>query len=86
MAYTYQEIINKCQDAFQNVKTFYQADVVNYRGRTSDTNEYYSEVVAKFILDNIDVFRTAIPVIMRKSSYKIKSHSHVSLKDSNRVE
>ena len=86
MAYTYQEIINKCQDAFQNVKTFYQADVVNYRGRTSDTNEYYSEVVAKFILDNIDVFRTAIPVIMRKSSYKIKSHNHVSLKDSNRVE
>ena len=86
MAYTYQQIVKECQDAFQDVKTFYRAKVVNYRGRTSDTNEYYTEVVAKFVLDNIDVFRIAIPVITRKKTYKTKSHAGTFSKDSNRVE
>ena len=70
MKYTYQKIIEKCQEAFKDIKTFYQADVVNYRGKTSDTNEYYSEVVAKFVLDNIEEFRRGIPIIKRMKPYK----------------
>lgn len=86
MGYTYQDIIEKCQTAFEDVKTFYQADVVNYRGKTSDTNEYYSEVVAKFVLDNIETFRTEIPVITRMNPYKSKERNGEFRKMSNRVE
>lgn len=86
MDYTYQKILEKCQTAFKDIKTFYQADVVNYRGKTSDTNEYYSEVVAKFLLDNIETFRKGIPVITRKKPYKSAERNGEFQKDSNRVE
>lgn len=86
MDYTYQDIIEKCQHEFGDVKKFYQADVVNYRGKTSDTNEYYSEVVAKFVLDNIEAFRTGIPVITRRKSYKSAERKGEYRKESNRVE
>lgn len=65
MAYTYQDIIDKCEEAFQNINAFYQAKVVNYKGKTKDTDEYYSEVVAKFLLDNIDKFKQSIQRLMR---------------------
>ena len=45
VGYTRQEIISKCKIALEDAKTFYQQDIVNYRGRTEDTNELYSEVV-----------------------------------------
>ena len=31
MAYTEEDILNKCEDALKNPSTFYQADVINYR-------------------------------------------------------
>ncbi len=86
MGYTYQEIIEICNEAFSNINIFYKADVVNYRGMTSDTNQYYSEVVAKFILDNIGAFKAAIPVITRERSYKTTSHTGDLGKESNRTE
>lgn len=86
MDYTYQEIVNKCQKAFEDIKTFYQADMVNYRGVTSDTNEYYTEVVAKFVLDHIEAFRAGIPMIARKKPYKSDKRNGDYQKDSNRVE
>ena len=86
MDYSYQEVIEKCHTAFLDIKTFYQSDVVNYRGKTSDTKEYYSEVVSKFVLDNIEVFRTGIPVITREKSYKTEGHTGDFRKVSNRVE
>lgn len=86
MKYTYQKIIEKCQDAFRDIKTFYQADVVNYRGKTSDTNEYYSEVVAKFVLDNIEEFRRGIPIIKRMKPYKSAERNGEFQHGSNRIE
>ena len=47
MTYTKTEILEKCEKAFKNVSTFYQSDVVNYRGVTTDTGELYSELVKK---------------------------------------
>lgn len=86
MGYTYKQVILKCQEAFSEIETFYQAKVVNYRGKTSDTDEYYSEVVAKFVLDNLEEFKAKIPVIMRKSSYRSDSRTGLFQDDSNRVE
>lgn len=86
MSYTYQEIIKKCQKAFEDIKTFYQADIVNYRGKTSDTNEYYSEVVAKFVLDYIEEYKKGIQIVKRKNPYKSIERNGTFRKDSNRVE
>ena len=86
MKYTYQKIMEKCQTAFGDIKTFYQADVVNYRGKTSDTNEYYSEVVAKFVLDNIEEFKKGIPVIKRMKPYKSVERKGEFQRGSNRIE
>lgn len=86
MDYTYQEIIEKCHTVFLDSKTFYQSDVVNYRGKTSDTDEYYSEVVAKFVLNNIEDFKKAIPAITRVKTYKTEGHTGDFQKDTNRVE
>lgn len=86
MGYTYQEIVEKCREAFSDIKTFYQADVVNYRGKTSDTNEYYSEIVSKFILDNIETFRNGIPMIKREKPYKSAARKGEFQKGSVRVE
>lgn len=34
------------EKAFENIKTFYQAEMNNYRGKITDTEEYYTEVIA----------------------------------------
>lgn len=74
MGYGRKQILDKCQGEFENIKTFYQANFINYRGATSDTDEYYTEVVAEFVCDNIERFKQDIPMITRKTSYKTASH------------
>ena len=86
MAYTKTEILEKCEKAFKNVSTFYQSDVVNYRGVTSDTGELYSELVAEFILDNLDKFISSIKQIRRETSYKTVSHTGDKIPDDKRLE
>ena len=86
MGYTRQEIMNECQERFSDVKTFYQAKMVNYRGVTSDTNEFYTEVIAEFVCNNIELFSNSIPCITRKTSYKTPSHKGKYLATSNRIE
>ncbi len=75
MQYTKQDIITKCQQAFEDIKTFYQQPFINYSGKTSDTNEYYTEVVAEFLCDNLDAFINNIPKITRENSYKTPTHT-----------
>ncbi len=86
MEYTRVEILDMCQKAITDVKTFYQCDMINYRGKTSDTNEYYTEVIAKFVYDNLRIFQNEIPVITRKSSYTSPSHLGEYSESSNRTE
>lgn len=74
MSYTRQKIINDCEAAIADIKTFYQAPFINYRGKTTDTDEYFTEVVAEFVCNNIERFKNDIPMITRKSSYKTASH------------
>ncbi len=74
MGYTRKQILDECQRELEDIKTFYQAKFINYRGTTSDTDEYYTEVVAEFVCDNIERFKQDIPMITRKASYKTASH------------
>ena len=53
MGYTRKEIIDKCEIALKDVKNFYKNDFVNYRGKTTDTDEYYTEVICEWLIKNI---------------------------------
>ena len=86
MGYTKQEILSECERAFQNKSTFYKNGFVNYRGRTTDTREYYTEVVAAFLCGNLAEYMSGIETITRKSSYKTESHAGEHPGDTNREE
>lgn len=77
MGYTKEFIYNACREAATNdIQRFYTSKFINYRGKTSDTNEYYTEVVASWLLDNLDVLND-IPTISRTSGYRVPSHDGV---------
>ena len=87
MGYTRSEILASCNAAFREISTFYKQPFVNYRGRTNDTKELYTEVVAEFLCDHIDEFTNGIPTITREDTYNIKSHDKVIQNSkSNRIE
>ena len=55
MGYTRKTIIDKCEKAFNDIKTFYKQPLVNYSGKTIDTIEYYTEVISEFLIDNLNL-------------------------------
>ncbi len=75
MDYTRKNIVDKCEKAFKDIKTFYKQSFINYSGKTTDTNEYYTEIVAEFLIDNFDEYKNGIPKITRVNSYKTPSHN-----------
>ena len=67
---------NEILEEIQDMVNFYKRKVVNYRGKTSDSKDYYSEVVAEWILKNIYLFDYIKP-ITREKSYKVDSHDGI---------
>lgn len=86
MGYTKSEILAQCEQAFQDKNTFYKKGFINYRGKTTDTKEYYTEVVAEFLCEHISEYANEIECISRKSSYKTEGHDGIYNPDSNREE
>ena len=77
---------NEILEEIQDMGNFYKRKVVNYRGTTSDSKEYYTEVVAEWILKNIYLFDYIKP-ITREKSYKADSHDgKIKNEDSGREE
>lgn len=74
LGYSRDDILQKCKIAFDDIKTFYKQPFINYNGRTYDTNEYYTEVVADFLCRNISAYINGIPQITREASYKTAGH------------
>ena len=86
MGYSRQNIIEKLETAKENMQVFYKADFVNYRGKTSDTNEVYTEIVCEWILENMELLNN-VPNIKRAKSYFTKTHDGIiKNKKSNRDE
>ena len=84
--YSKDEIIKKLEVAKSEMWKFYSQDFVNYRGKTSDKESYYTEVIAKWLLDNMELFND-IKMISRENSYKVDSHDgKIKNKDSRREE
>ena len=82
MGYTREQIIAKCKKAFKDKKTFYKQTFINYRGKTEDTDEYFTEVIAEFLCNHISEFIDSIDTITREETYKTKGHDGV-IKDSD---
>lgn len=83
--YTRQQILDKCSEALKNINTFYTQEFVNYRGKTTDTDEPFTEIIAEFVIANINEFK-GIKQITRKETYKTKSHNGEYSATSNRTE
>lgn len=74
LTYSKDEIKKKLEVAKSEMWKFYSQDFVNYRGKTSDKErDYYTEIIAKWLLDNIELFND-IKMISRENSYKVDSH------------
>ena len=77
MVYTRNDILEQCKAAFQSISTFYKQPFINYRGKTDDTGEYFTEVIAEFLCEHISEFMNGIDTITRESSYKTPGHDGV---------
>ena len=79
-------IMKKIKDAAANIDNFYTGEFINYRGKTSDTGEYYTEIVAEWCCANLNSLKK-ITKITRKACYKVESHDGIPKNmDSNRKE
>ena len=86
MGYTRKDLLGKVESASCEMHLFYKQDFINYRGRTTDTGEIYSEIIAEWCIENITRF-ASIPMITREAKYKIKTHDGIPRnEDSNREE
>lgn len=86
MGYSKQQIEKACEARLMDAASFYRAPFINYRGQCTDTDEWYSEVVAAFICRNIEEYKDGIPKITRKSSYRQSTHDGEYDPTSNRAE
>lgn len=86
MGYTRAAIHDRCVKALETPHLFYREDFINYTGRCTDTDEFYTEVVAEFVCDHIDVFLQDIPQITRQPTYKTPTHKGVFNPNSKRKE
>ncbi len=84
MGYTRAQILEQCKEAFQNKNTFYKQGFINYRGKSSDTQEFYSEIIAEFLCDHITEY--VIDRITRETTYYTKGHDGKYDPASNREE
>lgn len=73
MSYTKKEIINSLEKLAGDMPHFYQDACINYRGRTADTQELYTEVIAAWLLEHLDLFER-IKIIPRQASYCVAGH------------
>lgn len=86
MGYSRDDILKKCQKAFSDIKTFYKQSFINYNGKTEDTNEAYTEVVAEFLCTNLSAFIDGIPQITREAPYRTEGHDGIFDIDTPREE
>lgn len=73
--YRRNDIIEKCEKAFKDIKTFYKQPFINYAGKTTDTNEYYTEIISEFLINNFNDYINGIPQITRETTYKTATHT-----------
>ena len=74
--YSKEEIIKKLEASKSEMGQFYSEDFLNYISETSDKERDYTEIIAGWLLDNIELFNE-IKLITREKSYKVKTHDGI---------
>ena len=74
--YSKEEIIKKLEESKSEMGQFYSENFLNYISETSNKEGDYTEIIAGWLLDNIELFDD-IEMISRKSNYKVKTHDGV---------
>lgn len=86
MGYTTEEIHGRLDALSVNMSLLYKDACINYTGKTTDTDEYYTEVISQWLIEHIDLLDTIKP-ITRQFSYRIAGHDGIpNNPDSNRTE
>ena len=86
MSYTREQILLRLNEMTSNMSLFYKKGCINYRGKTTDTKEFYTEVISEWLLDHIELLEQISP-ITRQSSYWVYGHDGIpDHPDSNREE
>ncbi len=84
---TRQEIFDEIDKAKNDMDNFYKKNFINYRGKTKNTNEYYTEIVAEWLLQDTENYLNKITKISRETSYKTLTHNEkIGNKNTNRYE
>jgi hypothetical protein len=77
--YTKQETIDLFYGKMKNnISNLYKDNCINWSGRTKDTKEFYSEIIAQELLLNLEELNV-INILTRLSSYKIEGHAKVMI-------
>ena len=74
--YSKEEIIKKLEESKSEMGQFYSENFLNYIGETSNEEGDYTEIIAGWLLDNIELFNE-IKLITREKSYKVKTHDGI---------
>ena len=74
--YSKEEIIKKLEASKSEMGQFYSENFLNYISETSDKEGDYTEIIAGWLLDNIELFNE-IKLITREKSYKVKTHDGI---------
>ncbi len=82
--YTKDELLEMVALAETSMATFYQKDFLNYTGVTKDTEEYDTEVIARWCLDHLERFEK-IASITRESPYQV-GHDGAPKQEGDRLE
>lgn len=84
---TRQEIFDEIDIAKNDMDNFYKKNFINYRGKTKNTNEYYTEIVAEWLLQDTENYLDKITKISRETSYKTLTHNgKIGNENTNRYE
>lgn len=76
VVYTKEAFLEKIAQAARDIASFYQQDLVNYRGRTSDTSELYTELTAQWCMDHLPLFN-GITRITREAPYRSETRDGI---------
>lgn len=76
LAYSQADILADIEKAAAHMEVFYQKPFINYRGKTSNTGEYFTEIISRWLVEHPQKLHE-IPEIMRKESYKTNSHDGI---------
>ena len=86
MKKTRNETIGELNKELSSIENLYKSKCVNWTGKTKDTNEYYSEIIANELLRNLNEF-DKIPIVTRTNTYCRENHKKIEIDlDSNRNE